>query len=144
MRITATAAVLAWLTVLSCYDLRQRRLPNLLTLPGAAVILLAAASAGHGWRALAGATALAGIYLLVHLAAPPAMGAGDVKLAIGVGGLAGCFGVDVWFLAALAAPLLTGAWALAARLFGGAGAATVPHGPSMCVATAAAVSLAFV
>ncbi len=74
MRITATAAVLAWLTVLSCYDLRQRRLPNLLTLPGAAVILLAAASAGHGWRALAGATALTALYLLVHLAGPDGNG----------------------------------------------------------------------
>ena len=134
--------VLVWLTVLSCYDIRQRRLPNLLTLPGAGVILLAAALAGHGLPALAGAAALTGIYLLVHLMAPTAMGAGDVKLAIGLGGLAGCFGVEVWFLAALAAPLLTGVCGLVARLFGGARAATVPHGPSMCVATAAAAGLA--
>ena len=84
--------------------------------------------------ALAGAAALAGVYLLVHLVAPAAMGAGDVKLAIGLGGLTGCFGVDVWFLAALAAPLLT---ALVRRWSRG-GARTVPHGPSMCLATAAA------
>ena len=82
--------------------------------------------------ALAGAAALAGVYLLVHLVAPTAMGGGDVKLAIGLGGLAGCFGVDVWFLAAIAAPLLTAVAAcrsVARR--------TVPHGPSMSVATAA-------
>jgi leader peptidase (prepilin peptidase) / N-methyltransferase len=143
MRACAAVAVLAWLAGLSCYDIRYRRLPNVLTLPGAAVILLAAALAGRGLPALGGAAALAAMYLLVHLAAPAAMGAGDVKLAIGLGGLAGCFGVGVWFLAALAAPLLTALWGIAVlRLSGGDGAATVPHGPSMCVATAGAVSLA--
>ena len=117
-------------------------MPNALTLPGAGVILLACAVAA-GVPALAGAAALTGVYLLVHLMAPAALGAGDVKLAIGLGGLAGCFGVEVWFLAALAAPLLTALWGVAARLFGGAGAAaTVPHGPSMCVATAGAAGLA--
>jgi len=40
--------VLVWLAVLSCYDIRERRLPNLLTLPGAGVILLAGAVAGPG------------------------------------------------------------------------------------------------
>ena len=35
--------VLAWLTALSVYDIRERRLPNRLTLPGAAVILGVAA-----------------------------------------------------------------------------------------------------
>jgi leader peptidase (prepilin peptidase) / N-methyltransferase len=135
--------VLLWMGVLSVYDVRHRRLPNLLTLPGAAAILLAAALAGRGLPALAGAAALTGMYLLVHLAAPAAMGAGDVKLAIGLGGLAGCFGVGVWFLAALAAPLLTALWGVVARLLGGDGAAaTVPHGPSMCLATAGAAGLA--
>ena len=140
MRLGVTVGVvLAWLVVLSCYDTRTRRLPNALTLPGAAVILLAAGFAGRGLPALAGAAALAAVYLLVHLAAPAAMGAGDVKLAIGLGGLAGGFGVGVWFLAALVAPLLTAVLALGARV--GTGASTVPHGPSMCVATALAVSL---
>ena len=132
--------VLAWLVVLSCYDIRARRLPNVLTLPGAGVILLAACFAGRGLPALGGAAALTGVYLLVHLAAPAAMGAGDVKLAIGLGALAGCFGVAVWFLAALAAPLLTALLALGTRA--GAGASTLPHGPSMCVATAGAAGLA--
>lgn len=139
MRIGAAVLVLVWLVVLSRYDLRERRLPNLLTLPGAGVILLAGALAGRGLPALAGAAALTGVYLLVHLVAPSAMGAGDVKLAIGLGGLAGCFGVEVWFLAALAAPLLTALWGGVAMLWG---VRTVPHGPSMCVATAGAAGLA--
>ena len=90
--------------------------------------------------ALAGAAALGLLYLLVHAVAPAALGAGDVKLAVGVGALSGYFGVDVWLLAALAAPLLTAVWALLelARR----GARTVPHGPAMCLATAAAAALA--
>ena len=51
-------AVLVWMGVLSVYDVTQRRLPNLLTLPGAAVIVFAAAVTGHGPMALAGAAAL--------------------------------------------------------------------------------------
>jgi leader peptidase (prepilin peptidase) / N-methyltransferase len=139
MRACAALAVLAWMAALSCYDVRQRRLPNRLTLPGAGVIALSAGFAGRGPAALAGAAALAGMYLLVHLRAPAGMGAGDVKLAVGLGALAGCFGVGVWFLAALAAPLLT---ALAALVAMPRGVRTVPHGPSMCLATAGAVSLA--
>jgi leader peptidase (prepilin peptidase) / N-methyltransferase len=140
MRLGVTVGVvLGWLVMLSCYDIRQRRLPNALTMPGAAVILLVAGFSGRGAPALAGAAALAAVYLLVHLASPAAMGGGDVKLAIGLGGLAGCFGVGVWFLAALTAPLLTAVLALGARV--GSGASTVPHGPSMCAATAVAVSL---
>ncbi|OSC37109.1 A24 family peptidase [Mycobacterium decipiens] len=132
-------AVLLWMGVLCVYDVRQRRLPNWLTLPGAAVILLGGLGAGRGGPALAGAAALAGVYLLVHLVAPAAMGAGDVKLAIGLGGLAGCFGVQLWFLAALAAPLLTAVCGVVAML---RGAPTVPHGPSMCLATTGAAGLA--
>lgn len=126
--------VAVWLVVLSCYDLRHRRLPNRLTLPGGAVILVVAWCAGRGVPAVAGAAALTGLYLLVHLIAPAGMGAGDVKLAIGLGALAGCFGIAVWFLAALAAPLLTAVVGVALR-------GAVPHGPSMCLATAAAVLL---
>ncbi len=128
--------MLLWMGALSWYDVRRRRLPNALTLPGAAVILLGAAGAGRGLPALAGAAALSGIYLLVHLLAPAAMGAGDVKLAIGLGGLAGCFGAPVWLLAAAGAPLLTALVGVVR------GMRTVPHGPAMCVATAGAVGLA--
>jgi leader peptidase (prepilin peptidase)/N-methyltransferase len=90
--------------------------------------------------ALAGAAALTTAYLLVHLMAPTAMGAGDVKLAIGLGALTACFGAQVWFLAAVGAPLLTVAIGMAARL--GWSAKAVPHGPSMCLASAMALGLA--
>lgn len=129
-----------WMGALSGYDIARRRLPNWLTLPGAGAILVSAGVAGRGVPALMGAAALAAVYLVVHLATPTAMGAGDVKLALGLGALTGCFGVDVWLLAALGAPLLTvvlGVIAWASRM-----GPTVPHGPSMCVASAAAAGLA--
>jgi leader peptidase (prepilin peptidase)/N-methyltransferase len=136
----AGACVLAWLTALSVFDIRERRLPNWLTLPGAVVVLAVAAAAGRGVPAVLGAVGLAGLYLVVHLVAPAAMGAGDVKLAVGVGALTGAFGYDVWVLAAVGAPLLTALWALVA--LSRRSSSTVPHGPSMCIATLAASALA--
>ena len=130
--------VLIWLAALCGYDVRQRRLPNWLTLPGAAAVLAFAALTGRGLPALAGAVALGLLYLGVHLT--DAMGAGDVKLALGVGAIGGYLGVDVWLLAAITAPLLTAVWAVAAYIR--RGARTVPHGPAMCVAIAAAAALA--
>lgn len=128
--------VAAWLAALTFYDLRERRLPNVLTLPGAVLILTVAAGTGRGLPALAGGCALAAGYLLVHLVSPAGMGAGDVKLAIGVGALAGVFGAGAWLLAALGAPVLTAVWGVAARR------RVLPHGPSMCLSTAAALTLA--
>ena len=79
----AAACVLAWLITLSGFDIRQRRLPDRLTLPGAALILMGAVLTGHGVAAVLGGAALFAVYAVVHLIAPAAMGAGDVKLAIG-------------------------------------------------------------
>jgi leader peptidase (prepilin peptidase)/N-methyltransferase len=131
--------VLLWAAALILSDVRYRRLPNVLTLPGAVVILAVAAWCGRGMPALAGALGLAWLYLVVHLVIPAGLGAGDVKLALGVGGLTGAFGPDVWLLAALAAPVLTAM--LAAVLAVRDPTATVPHGPSMCVASLAAAAL---
>jgi leader peptidase (prepilin peptidase)/N-methyltransferase len=138
----AGVGVLARMAALSAYDIRERRLPNWLTLPGAVAVATVAAAAGRGLPALVGAGALFGFYLVVHLLAPLAMGAGDVKLALGTGALTGALGFDVWMLAAVAAPLLTAVWAVAAivRHKG----CTVPHGPSMCLAAAVAGALAVV
>ncbi len=133
-------AVLVWMGVLSVYDVRQRRLPNLLTLSGAGAIVVGAVVAGHGMAALSGAAALTTVYLLVHLVAPTSMGAGDVKLAIGLGAVTGCFGAEVWFLAAIGVLLLTAVLGTVAWL--GRSAKAVPHGPSMCLASAMALGLA--
>lgn len=139
MEVAAAGSVLAWLTLLSGYDIRQHRLPNWLTLPAAVLVPAVAAAVGRGPAALAGAAALTGVYLAVHLIAPAGLGAGDVKLAVALGALTGSFGADVWLLAALAAPLLTGLWGLFVATAGRG--RTVPHGPSMCLASALAAGL---
>lgn len=135
----AGVAVLCWMTALSYFDIRCRRLPNWLTLP-AAVVIITVGLWGRGPSIWAGAAALAVLYLAAHLLSPRAMGAGDVKLAVSTGGLAGAFGLDAWFLAAIGAPLVTGLTGLVLLGLGRRGA-TVPHGPSMCLATAVAAGL---
>ncbi|ULE35908.1 A24 family peptidase [Mycobacterium sp. IDR2000157661] len=122
--------------MLSVYDICLRRLPNALTLPGAAVVLIAAVVAGRGLPAVLGALLLFGGYLLVHVLAPGSMGAGDVKLALGVGALTGALGTDIWAVAALAAPVGSALWAFIS--VGRGVKTTVPHGFSMCLATAVA------
>lgn len=129
-----------WMAALSVYDITRRRMPNWLTLPGAAAIGLYAAHSGRGGTAAAGAAALSGLYLVVHLVDSRAMGGGDVKLAAGLGGLTAMFGTDIWALAAIGAPVLTAFYGTAALLLGKGG--TVPHGPSMCLSSAAAVAVA--
>jgi leader peptidase (prepilin peptidase)/N-methyltransferase len=134
------AAALLWMGTLTSYDIRQRRLPNWLTLPGFAAIMLFAAGADRGPAAALGAGLLAAAYLLVHAVEPAAMGAGEVKLALGLGALTGCFGGGVWLFAAVAAPVLTAVIGVLAGL-GRSHTVTVPHGPSMCAASAAALGL---
>lgn len=130
------AVLLGWLVALTVCDLRRRRLPNVLTLPGAVVILAVAFVGGHGTGALLGAVALAGLYLVLHLLSREGMGAGDVKLAVGLGAATGALGVDTWLVAALLGPLLTVCFGLLLRV------RVLPHGPSMCLATAVALAIA--
>ncbi|MFM9034850.1 MAG: prepilin peptidase [Mycobacterium sp.] len=133
----ACGAVVVWAAALSIADLRRHRLPNALTVPGAVAILVGWAMCGRGPAAVLGALALGGLYLAVHLADPAGLGGGDVKLAVGLGALTGALGAPVWLLAALGAPLLTAAGCL----LGGRGG-TVPHGPSMLLASLTAAALA--
>lgn len=141
----AVAALIWWCLCLSAADLSARRLPNVLTVPGAGVVLAVAAAAGQGAPALAGACLLAGPYLLAHLAVPRSLGAGDVKLAAGLGAAAGAAGAGAWTTAALLPPLLTAAAGAVAVAVGWVRAhrrprgVVLPHGPSMCAAAVAGV-----
>ena len=104
MAIFTAAAAGVWLILLTVADLRSHRLPNALTLPGAGVILVGAALAGALAPAVLGAVALTGLYGVAHLMSPAQLGAGDVKLAIGLGALTGPFGT----LLALLRPRVAG------------------------------------
>lgn len=140
IELAGCAAVTGWAAALSIVDVRHRRLPNPLTLGGAVAILAGAAAGGRAGPALIGGVGLSALYLMIHLAAPAGMGAGDVKLAVGLGALTGALGPAVWALAALAAPLLT---ALAGVISVARGRGrTIAHGPSMCLASLAAAALA--
>jgi leader peptidase (prepilin peptidase)/N-methyltransferase len=130
---------LGWLTVaLTATDLVHHRLPDALTLPAApvAVLLLVPAGGQVALRAALGAGLLVAAHAAVHLAAPVALGAGDVKLAGAVGAVLG--GVS-WFallLGPVVAALLTAAVAVAGLLAGRLGRSDpLPHGPAMLVST---------
>ncbi|AWW38211.1 peptidase A24 [Streptomyces sp. AS58] len=85
--------------LLAVVDLRVRRLPDVLTLPlGAAVVLLLGVAAllpGHAgdWpTALLAALALGTGYFVLFLVNPAGMGFGDVKLALAAGAALGWYG----------------------------------------------------
>ncbi|MGK8523081.1 prepilin peptidase [Nocardia asteroides] len=145
MTLLACAALTIWCVVLTVFDLRERRLPNRLTGPGLVAVLGYALLTEQFTVAALGALLLSAPYLLVHLVAPTALGAGDVKLAMTLGGAAALGGARAWAWAALGAPALTACAAVGALccriLFtradteAGDNAVTVPHGPAMCLAT---------
>lgn len=145
IRAAPLLAVLSWLAVVgSAVDLRYRRLPDALTLPALPAVLLALLAAGPSAvpRGAGGAALLAGGYAVVHLAAPRALGAGDVKLALPVGAaLAGAgwpvlpFGVA---LSAVLGVVVAGAAVTAGRA---EWRTRLPHGPVLLAAALVAVTL---
>jgi leader peptidase (prepilin peptidase)/N-methyltransferase len=122
---------------LAAADLAQQRLPNALTGLGcplllAAVLLTAGESQIPGIvaRAAIGGLTLGGFYLLTWLAFPSALGAGDVKLAAGLGV---ALGPVSWLALPLGALLGAVGSILHAAVFRGSHRA-VPHGPAMLLA----------
>jgi leader peptidase (prepilin peptidase)/N-methyltransferase len=129
--------------LLAAADLCTQRLPDVLTLtayPVVASLLLLAATAASDTillvRAGVGALLWAGGYAAIRLAAPDALGGGDVKLAASVGALATASSWQGLLLAVLLASALTVAVAGPARVLG---YRQVPHGPAMLAATWLAV-----
>lgn len=156
LRFTAPLEVAAYLllaasaVLLALVDILDRRLPNLVVLPAAVVLLtllLGAALAANSWPAatgtLLGAAGLFAVYLLLAVISPSGMGMGDVKLAIALGAASGYLGLTAWLLC-LTAGFLVGALAalggLATRRVGLRG--QLPFGPSMLLGAFIAI-LAF-
>ena len=136
---SAAVALIGWCLSLCATDLRVHRLPNVLTLPGFALIVAYAAAGGRAATCVLAGVVLAGLYGAVWLVSPASMGAGDVKLALGIGAVTGLAGATVWLCAAVLAPILTAGWGIASvRRTGG----RVPHGPSMCLAALGALAVA--
>jgi leader peptidase (prepilin peptidase) / N-methyltransferase len=127
---------LGWLAVTAgAVDLLHQRLPDALTLPALPVALLLLAPLGGSavWRGVGGAAVAFVAYLAVHLAAPSALGAGDVKLAAPLGAALAAASWAALVVAGLLAALLSAVLAAVMLAMRGRGGA-VPHGPSMLVA----------
>ncbi|WP_051940023.1 prepilin peptidase [Phaeacidiphilus oryzae] len=129
-------------------DLRERRLPDRLTLPGAlgTLVLLGAAGAlgdrsGSAVRALIAAGVLGIAFWAVALVAP--MGLGDAKLALTLGAALGWYGWGAVLVGVFVGFLLAG---VAGLLLVAAGRARlgdpIPFGPFLVAGTALAVALA--
>lgn len=127
---------LGWLAVTAgAVDLLHQRLPDALTLPALPVALLLLAPLGGSavWRGVGGAAVAVAAHLAVHLAAPSALGAGDVKLAAPLGAVLAAASWAALVAAGLVAALLSAVLAAVMLAMRGRGGA-VPHGPSMLVA----------
>ncbi|MGY0492467.1 prepilin peptidase [Streptomyces sp. WG-D5] len=133
--------------LLATVDFAVKRLPDVLTLPLAALAVLALGgaallpeAAGAWSGALWGALGLGGGYLLLLLAYPKGMGFGDVKLAVGLGAVLGWYGWGVLFLGAFTGVLFNGLYALVLVVTRRAGRGTeIPFGPFMILGALAGV-----
>ena len=132
-------AVTLWCVCLSVIDMHTMRLPNPLTGLGAVGVAGLSVAVGRWQAAAVGAGLLAGLYLCARLCGRglgrEGFGGGDVKLAVGLGGITAMAGGQVWIVSALGALVLTilaGLWRVCRP--GGRGR-VVPHGPSMCLAS---------
>lgn len=117
--LAALALLAAAAITLSFIDAAVRRLPDLITLPlfaGVTGLLAVAAATGHHWdgllRAVLAGAALAGFYLILVIAVPAGMGAGDAKLALPLGTMLGWYGWPLLFSGTLCAFLGAGAYAV--------------------------------
>jgi leader peptidase (prepilin peptidase)/N-methyltransferase len=138
---------LGWLAVAAAaVDVAHHRLPDALTLPALPVALAVLVPLGSAavLRGVAGAAVAVAVHALLHLAAPTAMGAGDVKLAAPLGSVLAAVSWPALVVAGLLAALLSGGLAIVVLLprrlrrrprGGRVRGRALPHGPSMLAAT---------
>ncbi|GEL16599.1 prepilin peptidase [Pseudonocardia asaccharolytica] len=129
---------LGWLAVAgAAVDVLAHRLPDALTGPALPAVLLLLVPLGTAvlLRAVAGAAVLLVAHAAVHVLAPGALGAGDVKLAATLGAVLAAASWPAVLLGVLGAAMLTGLVAVVGLGCGRIGrGATVPHGPAMLAA----------
>lgn len=129
--IASAIVVVVWAAALTVTDVRQRRLPDPLTVPAAIGSVVGCVLAGP--ETLLAALTWPVLYLLVALLVG-GVGGGDLKLAVTVGALSAAAGGIVGVLGAVALTgVLSAGTALAVR------GRAHPHGPAMLAGCAATV-----
>lgn len=126
--------VALWCAVLAVIDIKHRRLPDVLTLPGALLINLWALATHPQW--MLGGLFWAGIYFLTAVLVG-GIGGGDIKFALGLGTAVAVLGMQALMVAIVGSSLIS-------VLLGGIFAVAkgvkmpkfIPHGPSMVIASA--------
>jgi leader peptidase (prepilin peptidase) / N-methyltransferase len=138
----------AFLVPLVLIDLRERRLPDGLTLGGTAslLILLALGGALTGdlgplTGAILGALAMAGLLLALHLASPSGMGFGDVKLGLLLGVVVGSRSPALVLVALLVAGTLGAGIGVVLMVRHRRRDVTLPFGPCLIIGAAVALVL---
>lgn len=125
--------IAVWWAALMYFDFRYRRLPNQLTLPGAAIINSWALLHQPWW--IGGGVAWAGLYLLTAVLCG-GIGGGDIKFALGLGTLMVSLGIESLLMAivgsSLISVLLGGIILMCSRK---KSPHSIPHGPSMIIAS---------
>ncbi|HEY8093210.1 MAG TPA: A24 family peptidase [Acidimicrobiales bacterium] len=141
----------AFLVPLVLVDIRERRLPDGLTLGGTVtlVTLLAVRGAATGnlapvGGAVLGALAMAGLLLALHLASPSGMGFGDVKLGLLLGVIVGSRSVGLVPVALLAAGILGAVAGVVLMVRHRRRDVTLPFGPYLVIGAAAALAFAVI
>ncbi len=134
-----SVAFVVWVGILVMWDIRSRRLPDILTLPGAGVIGIWALIIDP-WLLLGGVG-----WFVLYLSTAGVMGGiggGDIKFALGLGTVAAAGGVGAWMAAVVGASMVTLVISALLMMFhrpGGAVGRGIPHGPGMALGTCIAV-----
>ncbi len=135
--------------LLATVDRTVKRLPDVLTLPLAAVLIAGLAGCvplpdtGGDWsRALWAGAVLSLVYFVLFLISPNAVGFGDVKLAVALGVALGWYGWDAVVFGTFAGFLLASGYALWLVVRGRAGRKSdVPLGPFLTAGALVALLL---
>lgn len=145
----AFLAVTAAGAAIAIVDLREKRIPNRMLIAAAPVVaallvagLLLRGEPGRLLGVLAGAGAMFGLYFVIALIVPSAMGMGDVKLAALLGGALGATGLTGWLGGLLGAFVVGGIVAVIALIAGRVGLrGSIPFGPWMVVGAVVGLAL---
>lgn len=125
--------------LIAAIDLRWRVVPNRIVMPATVAAALLAAGSGFAdgdpsrvLGALAGGAGMFGIYFVLALIAPGAMGMGDVKLAALIGIVAGALAWPGWFIALLLGFVVGAVIGLCGLLLRSWGTqSSIPYAPAM-------------